>query len=467
MCGITGYIGKKKISKKRIQKVNEILKHRGPDGHGLYLNDHSNNSVVLIHQRLSIIDLKHRSDQPFHYKDTVLIFNGEIYNYLEIREELRSLGHKFKTQGDTEVLIHSLFQWGEAALHKLEGMWAFAWYDKSNGSLLLARDRFAEKPLYIWSKDDGLYFSSEIKGIAALAGEWPQINENHLIRGLVNGYKSLYKVNETFFKEVKELPSSTYIKIISEKISVPKKYWSPPLIENEKLSYNECVDMIKEAVIHAVKIRMRSDVPIAFCMSGGVDSNTLISVASKILNCEVHGFTVVNTDSRYEEQSLIDRSVKQLGIKHSEVEMNNNNFIENLTDLIKIHDAPVYTISYYLHWQLMKAIATQGYKVTVSGTGADELFTGYYDHHNLYLNQVFRNKKLYKESLAAWNQNQLSLVRNPFLKDPELYIKDPNFRDHIYLNNDLFANFLKNRWSESFSEIDYGYMHLELLFYFY
>ena len=456
MCGITGYIGKKKLPQKRIQKVNEILKHRGPDGQGSYLNNHSNNSIALIHQRLSIIDLKQRSDQPFHYKDTVLIFNGEIYNYLELRKDLEGLGHIFKTQSDTEVLIHSLYQWGEGALNKLEGMWAFAWYNKLDGSLLLARDRFAEKPLYFWSKDDGFYFSSEIKGIAALAGEWPKINENHLIRGLVNGYKSLYKVNETFFEEVKELPSSTYIKITSEKISTPKKYWSPSVIENEKLSYNESVDMIKEAVVNAVKLRMRSDVPIAFCMSGGVDSNSLISVASKILNCEVHGFTVVNSDSRYEEQSLIDYSVKQLGIKHSEVEVSNNNFIENLTDLIKIHDAPVYTISYYLHWQLMKAIATQGYKVTVSGTGADELFTGYYDHHNLYLNQVFKDKELFKESLAAWNKNQSSLVRNPFLKDPELYIKDPNFRDHIYLNNDLFADFLKKRWSESFSEINYS-----------
>ena len=125
------------------------------------------------------------------------------------------------------------------------------------------------------------------------------------------------------------------------------------LIENNNLSYSDAVDMTREAVINAIKLRMRSDVPIAFCMSGGVDSNSLISVASKILECEVHGFTIVNTDARYEEQSIVDQSVKELGIKHTSVKLNKHNFLKNLRSLISQHDAPVYTISYYLHWQLM------------------------------------------------------------------------------------------------------------------
>ena len=213
--------------------------------------------------------------------------------------------------------------------------------------------------------------------------------------------------------------------------------------------------MTREAVIKATKLRMRSDVPIAFCMSGGVDSNSLISVASKILKCEVHGFTIVNTDERYDEQSVIDQSVKELGIKHSSVKLSKHNFLKNLSSLITHHDAPVYTINYYLHWQLMQSIAKEGYKVSISGTAADEFFTGYYDHHNLYLYEVSKNKMLHKKSLDNWNKYQKKIVRNPYLKDPNLYLKDPNFRDHNFMHNDLFASFLKEKWNEPFFETNF------------
>ena len=342
-----------------------------------------------------------------------------------------------------------------SCLKLLEGMWAFAWYNESNGILLLSRDRFGEKPLYVWSKNNGLYFASEVKGLAAIANDSPKVNENHLIRNLVNGYKSLYKTNETFFLEVKELPPGTCLKIESNGKSFSSNYWKPKLIENNNLSYSDAVDMTREAVINAIKLRMRSDVPIAFCMSGGVDSNSLISVASKILECEVHGFTIVNTDARYEEQSIVDQSVKELGIKHTSVKLNKHNFLKNLRSLINHHDAPVYTISYYLHWQLMQSIADKGYKVTISGTAADELFTGYYDHHNLYLYEVSKNKILYKKSLDNWNKYQEKIVRNPYLRDPNLYLKNPKFRDHNFMHNDLFASCLKEKWKESFVETDF------------
>jgi len=455
MCGIAGYIGKFLPRFSQLKKTSTVLQHRGPDGEGFYTHCHQKKSVALVHRRLAIIDPDSRSDQPFHYNETVLIYNGEIYNYIEVRKELESLGHVFKTNGDTEVLSHALFQWGEDSLNKLEGMWAFAWYDEKKGRLILSRDRFGEKPLYLWHKNNGLYFASEVKALAALAGEWPNVNENHLLRGLVNGYKALYKKKETFFNEVIELPSGTYLKIDSESISSPCGYWKPQIVEDESLSYADVVAMTKDAIINAVKIRMRSDVPLAFCMSGGVDSNSLISVASKILGCDVHGFTIMNTDSRYEEKKLVDQSVKELGIRHTPIRLEQSNFLENLRSLVHAHDAPVYTISYYVHWKLMQSMAEKGYKVAISGTGADELFTGYYDHHNLYLNEVFQNKNLYKTALNAWQKYQFDIVRNPYLKDPELYIKDPGFRDHIFLQNDLFATYLKKDWMESYTENNY------------
>jgi len=455
MCGIAGYIGRFPPGPYDLKKTSEVLKHRGPNYEGFYTHKLLDNNVALVHRRLSIIDLDNRSNQPFTYEGTVLVFNGEIYNYMEIRKQLKELGHVFKTFGDTEVLAHALHQWGQDALEKLEGMWAFAWYNEESGTMLLSRDKFGEKPLYVWSKNDGLYFASEVKGLAAIANDSPKANENHLIRNLVNGYKSLYKTNETFFLEVRELPPGTCLKIESNGKSFSSNYWKPKLIENNNLSYSDAVDMTREAVINAIKLRMRSDVPIAFCMSGGVDSNSLISVASKILECEVHGFTIVNTDARYEEQLIVDQSVKELGIKHTSVKLNKHNFLKNLRSLISQHDAPVYTISYYLHWQLMQSIADKGYKVTISGTAADELFTGYYDHHNLYLYEVSKNKTLYKKSLDNWNKYQEKIVRNPYLRDPNLYLKDPKFRDHNFMHNDLFASCLKERWKESFVETNF------------
>ena len=356
---------------------------------------------------------------------------------------------------EIQKLAHALHQWGQNALEKLEGMWAFAWYDEATGTLLLSRDRFGEKPLYVLSKNNGLYFASETRALAAIANDSLKVNENHLIRNLVNGYRSLYKTNETFFLEVEELSPSTCLKIDSNGKTFSYNYWKPKFVENTKLSYLDAVDMTREAVIKATKLRMRSDVPIAFCMSGGVDSNSLISVASKILKCEVHGFTIVNTDERYDEQSVIDQSVKELGIKHSSVKLSKHNFLKNLSSLITHHDAPVYTINYYLHWQLMQSIAKEGYKVSISGTAADEFFTGYYDHHNLYLYEVSKNKMLHKKSLDNWNKYQKKIVRNPYLKDPNLYLKDPNFRDHNFMHNDLFASFLKEKWNEPFFETNF------------
>ena len=303
MCGIAGYIGKFPPDFNYLKQTSKILDHRGPNGEGFYTHKFQDNHLALVHRRLSIIDLDDRSNQPFIFNGAVLVFNGEIYNYLEVRKELESLGHVFKTNGDTEVLSHALFQWGEDSLNKLEGMWAFAWYDERKGRLILSRDRFGEKPLYLWHKNNGLYFASEVKALATLAGKWPNVNENHLLRGLVNGYKALYKKKETFFNEVIELPSGTYLKINSESIGSPGRYWKPQPVEDDNLSYADVVAMTKDAIINAVKIRMRSDVPLAFCMSGGVDSNSLISVASKILGCDVHGFTIMNTDSRYEEKT--------------------------------------------------------------------------------------------------------------------------------------------------------------------
>jgi asparagine synthase (glutamine-hydrolysing) len=169
----------------------------------------------------------------------------------------------------------------------------------------------------------------------------------------------------------------------------------------------------------------------------------------------VHGFTVVNSDARYEEQGIVDAVVGELGLRHTAMPLAREGFLAKLRRLVAHHDAPIYTISYYVHWQLMGLIADHGYKISVSGTAADELFTGYFDHHNAYLAEVADDAELYATSLANWKTHVAPVVRNPFLRDPNFFRDDRDRRDHIYLDADVFSECLTKPWSESFHERDY------------
>ena len=456
MCGIFGFIGKDRIPLDKIRIASKSLEHRGPDSSGYFENQDNDLSIVLGHRRLSIIDLNDRSNQPYYYQNSVLVFNGEIYNYHEIKKELQELGHKFLTKSDTEVLSHALKEWGKKAINKLEGMWAFAWYDKNKKILILSRDRFGEKPLYLYRDRRGIFFASEIKAIIHLSGVKPTINFEQIKRYLINGYKSIYKKKENFLNEIFEISNSTYVEVDSKLKIFEKNYWEKNFSTNVNLTYEDTLNNVKSLLINSVKKQLNSDVPLAFCMSGGIDSNSLISIAKRVLNYDVHGFTIQNIDKRYNESSIVKKSANYLGIKHTSVRLDQKNFISNLKNLINSHDSPVYTITHYLHWQLMKSISEKGYRVAISGIGADEIFTGYYDHHLFYLQQIRKNKELYKISEKNWKNNILKIVRNPFLKKPNIFFKHSKSGKHIYLNNDKFCKFLKTPWLEKFEQKKYS-----------
>jgi len=458
MCGIAGYFGPNPPSEHSLHEAGNTLAHRGPDGSGVYRNvGDAGSGVGLVHRRLAIIDLDPRSNQPFRLGGGVLVYNGEIYNYIEVRKELQRLGHDFRTTGDTEVLATALLQWGVDCLDKLEGMWAFAWYRESDGSLLLSRDRFGEKPLYFHRTARSVYFASEPKAIFSLIGRKLSVNYLHLNRYLVNGYKSLYKTQETFFEGLEEvLPG--HIVEINDKIFKSSRYWNPNLnCQSSSMTFEDSVYQARHLLTHSVKARLRSDVPIAFCLSGGIDSNALVSIANKELGYESHGFTIVNTDSRYEEKDLVEAAVRELGIRHTSVATNPRNFLLNLRSLIKSHDAPVYTLTYYAQWLLMQAIHENGYKVSVSGTGADELFSGYYDHHLAYLQEVSRDfPSWYDLSLKNWESEIKPWVRNPYLSNPNYFIDAPDSREHIFLDNRIFSSMLVEPFLEPFNEEHYS-----------
>jgi asparagine synthase (glutamine-hydrolysing) len=405
-----------------------------------------------LHTRLSIIDLDPRSSQPMQRSGLALTFNGEIYNYVELRALLARQGDAFATASDTEVLLAGLARHGIDWLDRAEGMWAFGLYDERDGSLRLSRDRFGEKPLYLMAADDGWYFGSEVKFLAALAGRWPAVNIDHVRRYLVNGYRSLYKTDETFFRGVRELPAGRMLTLRPSSEPVEQAYWQPPIRQDEAMTYADAVEGVRERVVDSVRLRLRSDLPIAFCMSGGVDSNSLISNAKRQFGYDVHGFTVMNADARYEERDMVDVVVRELDIRHTGLPIERHGFIDNLRALVAAHDAPVYTISYYVHWLLMRDVADRGYRVTVSGTAADELFSGYYDHHNAYLAEMATEPAHHAEALAHWTAHVQGEVRNPYLRDPDLFVRDRGFRDHLYLNAERFAANLTIEWHEDFVE---------------
>lgn len=429
MCGISGFIGKNKISKEVIYKSLNLMKNRGPDGQ-FYKNIKVDNSVnlYLLHSRLSIIDLKKRSDQPFRKKHITLIFNGEIYNYKEIKKDLEELGYKFYTESDTEVLANAYLHYGEKCVQYFEGMWAFAIWDDRIKKLFLSRDRFGEKPLFFYKNQKGFYFGSEIKFIKSLSLVNFRINKNKINSNLLHGYKSIFQNHTTYFKNILFLePGHNFI--LDSNLNKKKyKYWNPIIKQNKKLSYGEICEGVNFYLKKSLKIRLRSDVPIAFCLSGGVDSSLLTSIALKEFNIKANTYSIIDKDERYNEKRNILATVKDLKCKSNLVYLDYKNTIFNLEKLVKYHDCPIATISYLAHSLLSEKISKNNYKVAISGTGADELFTGYYHHHLLYLKTI-KNNKYFNKKFIEWKKFVLPLVRNPNLKDLSFKNKNSNYED--------------------------------------
>lgn len=450
MCGIAGYIGKRALADAAIQATLVRMQNRGPDDQSFVQIEQGNLHIALLHSRLSIIDLDARANQPFTIGECTIVFNGEIYNYVELRTELEKCGVAFHTASDTEVLLQYYLRYGAECVRYFEGMWSFAIYDRRTGMLLLSRDRFAEKPLYYVQTTDGLYFGSEVKFLKSLSDENFSVNKRQIQRYLVNGYKSLYKTGETFFTDVKELPYATNAVIGGNLLLRNTSYWKPE-VRIQPMSLHDAIEGARHHLIESMKIRLRADVPLAFCLSGGVDSAALASIAAKEFNCDVASFSIVDPDERYNEYENIKATVDDIGCKNTIIELSHEASFERLQRLVAYHDAPVYTISYHIHSYLSEAISANGYKVAFSGTSADELFTGYYDHFNLHLHEM-RQHPNYSRYKEEWQQHIASIVRNPHLQNPELYADNSNFRGHIYLNNDEFASYLTDDFAEEFIE---------------
>jgi len=434
MCGIAGYIGNKFFKKNDISDLLGLMKNRGPNSQKYLKKEIStNNHLNFFFSRLSIIDIKKRSNQPYKFKNLTLVFNGEIYNYKELKILLKKKKYKFFTNSDTEVLIKSIHCWGVAAFKKFEGMWSIVYYDELKDKTFFCRDRFGEKPLHYLIKDKEIYFGSEIKFIEKMINFKLSINYELIRKFISFGYRCLFQTNETFFNEISRLSPATYL-IINHKTGKikNKKYWDIKKIKVKKINNEiEIIKKVKKSIIDSLKIRLRSDMPIAFCLSGGVDSNILTSFSKKILNYKVKTFSIVSKDKFYDERKNILNSVKDMKVDHEFVSFDQSkvNFLNLLTKMTDVYSQPVITPTSMLNWKLMEKIQKKNYKVCISGIGGDELFTGYYHHHALMISYL-KNLKKKKLFLKDWNKFTKPVIRNKLINENTY---SSNYKENIYM----------------------------------
>jgi asparagine synthase (glutamine-hydrolysing) len=384
MCGICGVvnINNKPVNEHDISAMMQKLKHRGPDDDGTYYNSFLGLGFV----RLSIIDLTHAGHQPMHSFDGnyVIIFNGEIFNYLELRGELISRGYSFRTKTDTEVLLNAYIEWGDDCLDKFNGMWAFAIYDKKNKSLLLSRDRYGIKPLYYYNDDNRFIFASEIPAILSVLNNEISVN-NQLVFDYL-AFNRTDHTSETFFNNIKKVPHGSNVVISENKIAQYTWYNLRSKLNTPFDSPDEYFDYLTSAI----RLRMRSDVPVGICLSGGLDSSSIVAILAKVLdNNQINTFSAVYGDGmRGDERRYIGLFKSYLPNMHY-LTINSHMLFEDLDKFTQSHAEPVFTTSQYAQFKIME-YARQFVTVTLDGQGADEQLGGYEYFYGYYFKGLIK-----------------------------------------------------------------------------
>lgn len=376
MCGIVGLVTKKE-KENTIKLMNDRIKHRGPDGDGYFIDG----DVALGHRRLSIIDLS-TGDQPMFNEDgsVVTVFNGEIYNYQELKEELIALGHDFKTKSDTEVLVHGYEEWHTDLPKHLRGMFAFAIYDKNKNEVFLARDNFGIKPLYFAKMNDTFMFASEIKAFLDVPDFEKIFNESILETYLEF---SFVPTNETFFKGVHRLDAGCSLLYKDGEIKL-NKYFKLDFKE-ENMSFEDAVKNISDVMKDSVEKHLIADVEVGSFLSSGIDSSYIVSLAKPNKT-----YTVGYENKKYDETMYAKDLAEKLGIKNESKIITKEEYLENISKIMYHLDEPTSdpaAISLYF----VAKLASKDLKVVLSGEGADEFFGGY----NYYREEVdykFYNK---------------------------------------------------------------------------
>jgi asparagine synthase (glutamine-hydrolysing) len=388
MCGILGLYS---ISSEKDNSLDSkltlalcALKRRGPNDSGSekIILPHLNNAqqfFALGHTRLSIIDLTSSGHQPMNSFDGryVIVFNGEIYNYRELRAELMSAGHVFYTNSDTEVLLTSWIHWGEDCLSRLIGMFAFAIYDRCTGLLNCVRDPFGIKPFF-YSKDQGFYFASEINALIGLVPQRPSLNWQRSYDYLVHGdYDSSA---ETFFSGIYHLLPAHLIQIntFTGDVGSPKRWWIPKIKENLDVKFNDAVSQVRELFLQNIRLHLRSDVPLGAALSGGIDSSAIVCAIRHIEpDLPINTFSYIASGTEINEEYWVDLVNKHVNAISHKIHVSDQELGVDLDEMIRSQGEPFGSTSIYAQYRVYQAASENGVTVTLDGQGADELFAGY------------------------------------------------------------------------------------------
>lgn len=378
MCGISVSLGEKNkdVALSVVKMMNDKVIHRGPDAEGLFYD----NGVGFGHRRLSIIDLSSEGNQPMFYKDLIITYNGEVYNYQELKEELVGLGHHFKNATDTEVILAAYDQWGIEAFNRFNGMWSFAIYDKKENKVVLCRDRFGIKPLYYTEIQNCFYAASEIKQFTAHKAFEVKLQLDVFLSYFNDNI--LNHTEKTFFQGVKELKGGHYIEYnLDYKTFEIKKWYNFNIASSTVDEYDLAKAKFKSIFYDGVRKRMRSDVEVGSCLSGGLDSTSIVGAVyeEKLYNQEFKTITSCYKDQSYDESYFSDLASKKYGFKNIKTYPNLDELIKDdlLTKIVYYQDQPILGASHFSEYSVFKKAKEEGITVMLDGQGSDEYLCGY------------------------------------------------------------------------------------------
>lgn len=412
MCGIACIISHKQLQKNTLENFTNAVAHRGPDGMGIAKfaitdtverqPEHTDNYFIgLGHRRLSILDLSDAGSQPMTSPDKscIICYNGEVYNYLELKEELKKKGVDFKSNCDTEVILAAYMIWGTECFKRFNGMWSIIILDRIKREIIVSRDRLGIKPLYYYNNKGTLAFGSEIKQFTQLPGFTRKPNSESCIAYLINGYEI---PPETFWQGIYSFPSANYARIDLKKEELEIKFmqfWDPKKIQIQPISSVDAISQVKKLFSDAVRFRLRSDVPVGSCLSGGLDSSSIfIDMGKHEPEVEFSAFSACFEDKFSDEREFMEVVVNNTKCEHIKEFPENADFAADFNSLLAQHDEPIGSASIYAQYRVMRSAREKKVPVLLDGQGGDELFSGYWQTYFLFMDDLRKKHKYLKLS---------------------------------------------------------------------
>lgn len=431
MCGIAGLINKGNLNlEENIKRMTQIISHRGPDAEDFFIND----KLAFGHRRLSIIDLSDQGKQPMTYQNRyTIIYNGEIYNFKELKEILTKLAYKFHNNTDTEVIIAAYDYWGEECLNRFNGMWSFALYDNQENKIFCSRDRFGVKPFYYYDKPDYFAFGSEIKQFTVLP-EWKAVLNKQTAYDFLS-WSFSDTSDESFFQGVKQLQGGYSLSYSLKDGNYSIKKWYELKISNKKEADFETLKMeFFDLLKSSVRYRLISDVKVGSCLSGGMDSTSIVMLVNGILNEQdkmelQETVSACSDNEKYDESKYIDLVVNRAKCKNHKVFPAYNDLKENLDKIIWHQDEPFGSSSIFAQWNVFKTAKENNITVMLDGQGSDEILAGYMQFYGALL-----TGKLSRSEYISFLQEVKNIKALHNFSNKDIF----KFMMNVFLTGDLY-----------------------------